>query len=78
MGTWQILWLLDVHCKTDLDIKLTTWFFLKKKKKFDVGALMSVSSKILALGFDEKFIQTWEYYFDYSAAGFKSRTFGNH
>ena len=39
---------------------------------------MSVSSKILALGFDEKFIRTWEYYFDYSAAGFKSHTFGNH
>nr|POE78992.1 tuberculostearic acid methyltransferase ufaa1 [Quercus suber] len=33
-------------------------------------------SKILALGFDEKFIRTWEYYFDYCAAGFKSRTLG--
>ncbi|XVF38513.1 hypothetical protein REPUB_Repub20aG0108500 [Reevesia pubescens] len=30
-------------------------------------------SKILALGFDEKFMRTWEYYFDYCAAGFKSR-----
>uniref|UniRef100_A0A2C9UTQ9 Amine oxidase domain-containing protein n=4 Tax=Manihot esculenta TaxID=3983 RepID=A0A2C9UTQ9_MANES len=29
-------------------------------------------SKILALGFNEKFIRTWEYYFDYSAAGFKT------
>ena len=29
-------------------------------------------SEILALGFDEKFIRTWEYYFDYCAAGFKS------
>ncbi|KAH6795010.1 hypothetical protein C2S52_005487 [Perilla frutescens var. hirtella] len=28
-------------------------------------------SEILALGFDEKFIRTWEYYFDYCAAGFK-------
>ncbi|XVF28546.1 hypothetical protein REPUB_Repub15cG0039000 [Reevesia pubescens] len=35
-------------------------------------------SKILALGFDEKFMRTWEYYFDYSAAGFKSRTLGNY
>ncbi|KAJ7954671.1 Cyclopropane-fatty-acyl-phospholipid synthase [Quillaja saponaria] len=35
-------------------------------------------SKILALGFDEKFIRTWEYYFDYCAAGFKSRTIGNY
>ena len=31
-------------------------------------------SEILALGFDEKFIRTWEYYFDYCAAGFKSHT----
>ncbi|XP_062165431.1 LOW QUALITY PROTEIN: uncharacterized protein LOC133871936 [Alnus glutinosa] len=35
-------------------------------------------SKILDLGFDEKFIRTWEYYFDYSAAGFKSRTLGDY
>ncbi|OMO95386.1 Mycolic acid cyclopropane synthase [Corchorus olitorius] len=35
-------------------------------------------SKILDLGFDEKFMRTWEYYFDYCAAGFKSRTLGNY
>ncbi|GMJ01998.1 hypothetical protein like AT3G23510 [Hibiscus trionum] len=35
-------------------------------------------SKILALGFDEKFIRTWVYYFDYGAAGFKTRTLGNY
>ncbi|XVF62803.1 hypothetical protein PTKIN_Ptkin09bG0037600 [Pterospermum kingtungense] len=35
-------------------------------------------SKILALGFDEKFIRTWEYYFDYCAAGFKSYTLGDY
>ncbi|CAK9324086.1 unnamed protein product, partial [Citrullus colocynthis] len=29
-------------------------------------------SKILELGFDESFIRTWEYYFDYCAAGFIS------
>ncbi|KAJ4835351.1 hypothetical protein Tsubulata_021576 [Turnera subulata] len=29
-------------------------------------------SKITAMGFDEKFIRTWEYYFDYCAACFKS------
>ncbi|KAL6519880.1 hypothetical protein OROMI_032774 [Orobanche minor] len=34
--------------------------------------------KILALGFDEKFIRTWEYYFDYCAAGFKLRVLGNY
>ncbi|XP_040375124.1 tuberculostearic acid methyltransferase UfaA1 isoform X3 [Rosa chinensis] len=31
-------------------------------------------SEILALGFNENFIRTWEYYFDYCAAGFKSYT----
>lgn len=31
-------------------------------------------SKVLALGFDEKFMRTWEYYFDYCAAGFKTGT----
>ncbi|KAL5784547.1 hypothetical protein ACOSQ2_006939 [Xanthoceras sorbifolium] len=35
-------------------------------------------SEVLALGFDEKFIRTWEYYFDYCAAGFKSRTLGDY
>ncbi|KAG2727820.1 hypothetical protein I3760_01G176700 [Carya illinoinensis] len=35
---------------------------------------MENQSKIVALGFDEKFIRTWEYYFEYCAAAFKSRT----
>ncbi|EEF34051.1 2-heptaprenyl-1,4-naphthoquinone methyltransferase, putative [Ricinus communis] len=35
-------------------------------------------SKITALGFNEKFIRTWEYYFDYCAAGFKTLTLGNY
>ncbi|XP_010670965.2 uncharacterized protein LOC104887891 [Beta vulgaris subsp. vulgaris] len=35
-------------------------------------------SKILSLGFNEKFIQTWEYYFDYCAAGFKMRFLKNY
>ncbi|XP_050239276.1 uncharacterized protein LOC126688575 isoform X1 [Quercus robur] len=34
--------------------------------------------KILALGFDEKFMRTWEYYFDYCASGFKSHTLGDY
>ncbi|KAF3485687.1 hypothetical protein F2Q69_00053655 [Brassica cretica] len=33
---------------------------------------------IMALGFDDKFIRTWEYYFDYCAAGFKTLTLGNY
>ncbi|XP_029123577.1 uncharacterized protein [Elaeis guineensis] len=40
--------------------------------------LMQNKCKILALGFDEKFIRTWEYYFIYCAAGFRSRTLGNY
>ncbi|KAK1362622.1 Cyclopropane-fatty-acyl-phospholipid synthase family protein [Heracleum sosnowskyi] len=35
-------------------------------------------SKILSLGFDQKFICTWEYYFDYCAAGFKTRALANY
>ncbi|CAN8258363.1 unnamed protein product [Cochlearia groenlandica] len=33
---------------------------------------------IMALGFDDQFIRTWEYYFDYCAAGFKTLTLGNY
>ncbi|XP_052188949.1 uncharacterized protein LOC127799195 isoform X2 [Diospyros lotus] len=39
---------------------------------------LNQQSKIVALGFNEKFIRTWEYYFDYCAAGFKSCTLGNY
>ncbi|GMH19921.1 hypothetical protein Nepgr_021762 [Nepenthes gracilis] len=39
---------------------------------------MEHRGKIISLGFDEKFIRTWEYYFDYCIAGFKSRTLGNY
>ncbi|KAF7146720.1 hypothetical protein RHSIM_Rhsim04G0173900 [Rhododendron simsii] len=35
-------------------------------------------SKIISLGFDEKFMRTWVYYFDYCIAGFKSCTLGNY
>ncbi|KAG8370321.1 hypothetical protein BUALT_Bualt14G0104700 [Buddleja alternifolia] len=41
-------------------------------------AAASRLSKILDLGFDERFIRTWEYYFDYCAAGFKSRVLGDY
>nr|BAD44154.1 unnamed protein product [Arabidopsis thaliana] len=34
--------------------------------------------QIMALGFDDKFVRTWEYYFDYCAAGFKTLTLGNY
>ncbi|KAI0491367.1 hypothetical protein KFK09_025627 [Dendrobium nobile] len=39
---------------------------------------MANRSKILSLGFDDKFMRTWDYYFIYCAAGFKSRTLGNY
>ncbi|KAM3326830.1 hypothetical protein P3S67_001956 [Capsicum chacoense] len=35
-------------------------------------------SQIRALGFDDKFIRTWEYYFDYCTAGFKTCTIGDY
>ncbi|GFQ08455.1 probable fatty acid methyltransferase [Phtheirospermum japonicum] len=35
-------------------------------------------SEIQALGFDEKFIRTWEYYLDYCAAGFKLSILGDY
>ncbi|XP_010532680.1 PREDICTED: uncharacterized protein LOC104808649 [Tarenaya hassleriana] len=34
--------------------------------------------EIKAIGFDEKFIRKWEYYFDYCAAGFKTLTVGDY
>ncbi|KAJ3691539.1 hypothetical protein LUZ61_020703 [Rhynchospora tenuis] len=34
--------------------------------------------KIMRLGFDERFIRMWDYYFVYCMAGFKSRTLGNY
>uniref|UniRef100_A0A1J3JUR4 Cyclopropane-fatty-acyl-phospholipid synthase n=2 Tax=Noccaea caerulescens TaxID=107243 RepID=A0A1J3JUR4_NOCCA len=34
--------------------------------------------QIMDLGFDDKFIRTWEYYFDYCAAGFKTLTLSNY
>ncbi|CAL1361742.1 unnamed protein product [Linum trigynum] len=40
--------------------------------------LMNHRSEILEMGFDEKFIRTWEYYFDYCAAGFKTYTLGDY
>ncbi|CAH8261551.1 unnamed protein product, partial [Arabidopsis lyrata] len=34
--------------------------------------------QIIDLGFDDKFIRIWEYYFDYCAAGFKTLTLGDY
>ncbi|KAG5588232.1 hypothetical protein H5410_048666 [Solanum commersonii] len=46
-----------------------------------VTSAMTAASRlcqIRALGFDDKFIRTWEYYFDYCAAGFKTCTIGDY
>ncbi|XBI98182.1 hypothetical protein VPH35_018437 [Triticum aestivum] len=40
--------------------------------------LMANKDEILALGFDDKFIRVWEYYFIYCAAGFRTRTLGDY
>uniref|UniRef100_M1AB31 Cyclopropane fatty acid synthase n=1 Tax=Solanum tuberosum TaxID=4113 RepID=M1AB31_SOLTU len=46
-----------------------------------VTSAMAAASRlcqIRALGFDDKFVRTWEYYFDYCAAGFKTCTLGDY
>ncbi|KAF7013425.1 hypothetical protein CFC21_027509 [Triticum aestivum] len=40
--------------------------------------LMANKDEILALGFDDKFIRVWEYYFIYCAAGFRTRILGDY
>uniref|UniRef100_A0A0D3A342 Uncharacterized protein n=1 Tax=Brassica oleracea var. oleracea TaxID=109376 RepID=A0A0D3A342_BRAOL len=40
--------------------------------------LFLMTRQIMVLGFDDKFIRTWNYYFDYCAAGFKTLTLGNY
>lgn len=46
---------------------------LRWQKNFE-----SNRAQILKLGFGEKFIRTWDYYFFYCAAGFKSCTLGDY
>ena len=41
------------------------------------AAFMANEAKIRALGFDERFIRCWDYYFQYCAAGFATRTLGD-
>jgi cyclopropane-fatty-acyl-phospholipid synthase len=40
-------------------------------------AFMAEADSIKGLGFDEKFIRTWDYYFSYCEAGFAGRLLGN-
>ncbi len=41
-------------------------------------ALMSRGDEAMKLGFDQKFLRKWEYYFSYCEAGFRSRTVRNY
>lgn len=40
-------------------------------------AMLANRDRVLALGFDEKFLRTWEYYFSYCEAGFAARVLNN-
>lgn len=40
-------------------------------------ALLANKDKVQALGFDETFLRTWDYYFSYCEAGFSTRTLGD-
>ncbi|KAJ6318786.1 hypothetical protein OIU76_014187 [Salix suchowensis] len=46
--------------------------------KFWKKNFMEKQRKIISLGFNDKFIRTWEYYFDYCSAGFRTHTLGNY
>jgi len=40
-------------------------------------ALLAQKDKVKALGFDDVFLRTWDYYFSYCEAGFSTRTLGD-
>ena len=40
-------------------------------------ALLANKEKVKALGFDDVFLRTWDYYFSYCEAGFSTRTLGD-
>lgn len=40
-------------------------------------ALLARSAEVRAMGFDDRFLRTWEYYFSYCEAGFATRTLGD-
>ncbi|GFP83400.1 probable fatty acid methyltransferase [Phtheirospermum japonicum] len=77
----------NVHINSYDEFRLSQGFM--KEYIFPGGCLPSVSRvtsamatasrlrEIVALGFDDKFIRTWEYYFHYCAAGFELRVLGN-
>ncbi|KAL6571395.1 hypothetical protein OROHE_003038 [Orobanche hederae] len=59
-------------------------FLINQIKKIETESLyeciftLNMAREIQALGFDDKFVRTWVYYFDYCAAGFKTCTLGNY
>ncbi|KAG6671052.1 hypothetical protein I3843_Q018200 [Carya illinoinensis] len=67
---------------TDLDSHLISFLRRSAGNGFhfdteqETESAIVINGKIVALGFDEKFIRTWKYYFEYCPAGFKSCTLG--
>ncbi|XP_042957933.1 uncharacterized protein LOC122293425 isoform X2 [Carya illinoinensis] len=67
---------------TDLDSHLISFLRRSAGNGFHFDAeqetesAIVINGKIVALGFDEKFIRTRKYYFEYCPAGFKSCTLG--
>ena len=63
-----------------VSITFTACFELKQVLLADIiGAnyIAPYLNRINQLGFDDVFIRKWNYYFDYSAAGFKNNLIGN-
>ncbi|KAL0414266.1 UNVERIFIED_CONTAM: putative fatty acid methyltransferase [Sesamum radiatum] len=64
----------EAGLQDQIELLLCDYRQLPKSCKYD----RIISCKILALGFDEKFMRTWIYYFDYCAAGLKYGVVGSY
>lgn len=87
---FSVIYTIFYIVSTDIVAYTIKYFLLQASYLFEIFVIWKMSynsststisffsREILALGFDEKFIRTWEYYFIYCAAGFKSLTLGNY
>nr|VDD62010.1 unnamed protein product [Brassica oleracea] len=57
---------------------LTRQNYILVEEQLFFSLAVNTIKQIMVLGFDDKFIRTWNYYFDYCAAGFKTLTLGNY
>ncbi|KAF3537248.1 hypothetical protein F2Q69_00023823 [Brassica cretica] len=57
---------------------LTRQNYILVEEQLSFSLTVNTIKQIMVLGFDDKFIRTWNYYFDYCAAGFKTLTLGNY